>query len=120
MVEISKRLLSEGQLWTLSELAMALRVPGSTLEHWIDEFVRQGILARTSEPEGIALARAPEHIKTMEILTIIRDPKSLGLGQGRTTNNDVVAALLNQRDQGSWQAIEGHTLRSLAERALSP
>ncbi len=120
LVEISKRLLSEGQLWTLSELATALRVPGSTLEHWIDEFVRRGILARTSEPEGIALARAPEHIKTIEILTIIRDPESLGLGQGRTTNNDVVAAVLNQRDQGGWQAIEGHTLRSLAERALLP
>src|ERR671923_1771119 len=71
LVEITRRHLSEQPLWQPTELAAALGV--SSLENLIGDFVRAGILLRSSEPEGVALARPAESVTVKDILDVVSD-----------------------------------------------
>ena len=80
----------------------------SSLENLIDEFVRGGILLRSAEPEGVALARPPESVTVKDILDITG-----GLPTQEVRNGGPVADILLQRDQAIEKALEGITLKSL-------
>src|SRR5919106_1753558 len=71
LVEITRRHFSDRPPWQPTELAASLGV--SSLENFIDDFVRAGILLRSSEPEGVALARPPESVSVKDILDIVGD-----------------------------------------------
>src|SRR5919106_1289858 len=71
LVEITRRHCSDRPPWQPTELAASLGV--SSLENFIDDFVRAGILLRSSEPEGVALARPPESVSVKDILDIVGD-----------------------------------------------
>jgi membrane protein len=105
LAEIARRHLSHRPPWEQTELAARLGV--SSLGNLIDEFVRSGILLKSAEPEGIALARPPENIFVKEILEKVR---------GSTTHDrGAIGDVLLLRDQAAQKALEGITLKSLVE-----
>ena len=111
--EITRRHLSQSRPWTEPELAALLGV--SRLEEFIETFVRAGILLRSSDPQGVALARPPEQVGVNEVLAIVR-----GVGENQETKmaKGSVSELLNRRDQAVEKALEEITLKSLASDPL--
>jgi membrane protein len=112
LVEITRRHLSRAPPWQPTELAANLGV--LSLENMFDEFVRAGILLRSVEPEGIALARPPEAVPVKDILDIVSDSAALAV-----ENAGPAAHILSRRDQAVQKALEGMTLRSLAAETPS-
>jgi len=80
----------------------------SSLGNLIDEFVRSGILLRSAEPEGVALAKPPESVPVKDILDIVGD----SVPQDMKSPGPVADVLL-RRDQAVQKALEGITLKSL-------
>jgi len=107
LIEITRRHLAQTPPWQPTELAADLGV--SSLDNLFDEFVRAGILLRSVEPEGIALARPPEAVPVKDILDIVSDSAVLAV-----ENAGPAAHVLSRRDQAVQKALEGMTLRSLA------
>ena len=107
LIEITRRHYSDENPWQSTELADYLGV--SSLENFVDQFVRAGILLRSAEPEGVALARPPETLAVKDILDIV--------GDSATTQDDKnsgpAADILLRRDQAVQNALDGITLKSL-------
>jgi len=107
MVEITRRHFSDGPPWKPTELAASFGV--SSLENFIDDFVRAGILLRSLEPEGVALARPPESVTVNDVLDIVSDSTAHEL-----RNPGPATGILTRRDRAVHDALEGITLKSLA------
>lgn len=105
LAEIAGRHLTHTRPWEQTELAARLGV--SSLGNLIDDFVRKGILLKSAEPEGVALARPPENILVKEVLEIV------GGSTGR--EEGAIGEVLRKRDQAIQNALEGITLKSLIE-----
>jgi DNA-binding IscR family transcriptional regulator len=109
LLEITRRHFSDERPWEQTELAARF---GASLGNLIDEFVRAGILLRSAEPEGIALARSPEMITVTDVLDIVRGPAVENMqGPGP------IAEILLRRDQIVHKAFEEDTLKSLVEKS---
>ena len=113
LVEITRRHLSDDDPWQPTALAAYLGV--SSLDNVVDEFVRAGILLRSAEPEGIALARPPESVTVKDILDIVSDSAVQDV-----KNIGPAADVLLRRDQAVQKALDGMTLKSLAAETASP
>ncbi|HYY24920.1 MAG TPA: YhjD/YihY/BrkB family envelope integrity protein [Candidatus Udaeobacter sp.] len=113
LVEITRRHLSDDDPWQPTALAAYLGV--SSLDNVVDEFVRAGILLRSAEPEGIALARPPESVTVKDILDIVSDSAVQDV-----KNTGPAADVLLRRDQAVQKALDGMTLKSLAAETASP
>ena len=113
LVEITRRHLSDDDPWQPTALAAYLGV--SSLDNVVDEFVRAGILLRSAEPEGIALARPPESVTVKDILDIVSDSAVQDV-----KNIGPAADVLLRRDQAVQKALDGMTLKSLAAENASP
>src|ERR671923_1319926 len=99
LVEITRRPLSDEDPWQPTALAA---FPGlSSLDNIVDEFVRAGILLRSAEPEGIALARPPESVTVKDILDIVSDPAAQDV-----KNTGPAADVLLRRDQAVQKALD--------------
>jgi membrane protein len=109
LVEIARRHSSDESPWDQTELAARFGV--SNLGSLIDEFVRSGILLRSAEPEGIALAKPPERVTVKDILDIVGDSAAQDL-----KSTGPVADVLLRRDQAVQKALEGITLKSIIEQ----
>jgi membrane protein len=107
MVEITRRHFSDGPPWKPTELAASFGV--SSLENFIDDFVRAGILLRSLDPEGVALARPPENVTVNEVLDIASDSAAHEL-----RNPGPATDILTRRDRAVHDALAGITLKSLA------
>jgi membrane protein len=112
--EIARRHLSQKPLWTERQLAARLGV--SSLDEFIDTFVRVGVLLRSMDPEGIALARPPEYVTVNEVLDIVRGGRE---DREIRTAKSSVSETLNRRDQAVERALDGMTLKSLASSSQS-
>jgi membrane protein len=110
LVEITRRYFAGRPPWTAAELAAFLGV--SSLGNLLEELMKAGILLRSAEPEGVALARPPESVTIKEVLDIVADANLAEVKSG-----GAVAELLLQRDQAVEQAIGGITLATIASRA---
>jgi membrane protein len=108
LVEIARRHSSDEPPWEQTELAARFGV--SSLGHLIDEFVRRGILLRSAEPEGVALARPAENIYVKEILDIVG-----GSSMPEVKNAGAIGDILLRRDQAAQKTLEGITLKSLVQ-----
>jgi membrane protein len=108
LVEITRRHFSDEPPWEQTELAARFGV--SSLENLIDEFVRAGILLRSAEPEGVALAKPPESVLVKEILDIVG-----GSTRPEVKNAGPIGDVLLRRDQAVQKALEGTTLKSLVQ-----
>lgn len=96
----------------MAELAQQLGLPPSVVEERLMELVDHHLLARTAEPEGIALIKPPELMPIHEILNLVRG----GQGPVRSVPDQSggrIDALLRQRDAAVAQSLDGMTLRSL-------
>jgi membrane protein len=106
-----RALRGEGPM-RMTELGQELGLPPSVVEERVIELVDQRLLARTSEPEGIALIKSPELTAIHEILNLVRG----GQGPARSVPDQSggrIDALLRQRDAAIAQSLDGMTLRSL-------
>jgi membrane protein len=112
LVEIAQRHFSDELPWEQTDLAARFGV--SNLGSLIDEFIRAGILLRSAEPEGVALARPPEKIAVKDILDIVSDSATRDL-----ENVGPVADVLRRRDQAVQKALDGITLKTLIEERQS-
>jgi membrane protein len=108
LVEIARRHSSDEPPWEQTELAARFGV--SSLGHLIGEFVRRGILLRSAEPEGVALARPAENVLVKEILDIVG-----GSTMPEVKNAGPIGDILRRRDQAAQQVLEGITLKSLVQ-----
>jgi membrane protein len=106
LIEITRRHFSEDNPWRSTELADHLGV--SSMENFIDQFVRAGILLRSADPEGVALARPPETVTIKDILDIVADSATQD-----DKNAGPATDILRRRDQAVQNALEGITLKSL-------
>ena len=97
LAEIARRHLSHRPPWEQTELAARLGV--SSLGNLIDEFVRSGILLKSAEPEGVALARPPENIFVKEIIEIV--------GGSTMHERGAIADVLLRRDQAAQKHWRG-------------
>jgi membrane protein len=107
LYEITRRYLLGRPPCKPVELAAFLGV--SSLGPLIDRLVRTGILLKSDEPEGVALARPPEIVTIKEVLDLIADADI----QEIKTPGPVTEVLM-RREQAVDKALEGITLRSLA------
>src|SRR5262245_27801038 len=112
LVEITRRHLAKAPPWQPTEIAAKLGV--LSLESMLDEFVKAGILLRSAEPEGVALARPPEAVAVREILDVVGDSAAPPVA-----GDEPAAHVLRQRDQAVEKALEGMTLRSLVTETSS-
>jgi membrane protein len=110
--EITRRHFSDEPPVEQTELATRFGV--SSLGNLIDDFVRAGILLRSAEPEGVALARPPETVAVKDVLDIVGDSAAREL-----KNSGPAADVLLRRDQAVQKALEGLTLKSLIEENAS-
>jgi membrane protein len=106
LIEITRRHYSDENPWQSTELADYLGV--SSLENFVDQFVRAGILLRSAEPEGVALARPPETLAVKDILDIVGDSATQD-----DKNSGPAIDILLRRDQAVQNALDGITLKSL-------
>jgi membrane protein len=113
LVEIARRHLSDLPPYRLDKLAASAGLPVTILEDLVDAFVARGILARATEPEGLVLARPPEHLLVVDILDVIWGPAPPD-ERSEQENINVVADILHKRDEVLREAFRGVTLRSLA------
>ena len=112
LVEVSRR--HSSQQPPLDQTELAARFGVSNLENLIDDFVRAGILLRSAEPEGVALARPPETVAVKDVLDIVGDSNTR---EGK--NDGPVGDILLRRDQAVQKALEGITLKTLIEENAS-
>jgi membrane protein len=112
LVEVSRRHFSQQP--PLDQTELAVRFGVSNLGNLIDDFVRAGILLKSAEPEGVALARPPETVAVKDVLDIVGDTAARELKSGGP-----VADVLLRRDQAVQKALEGITLKSLIEENAS-
>ena len=103
--------------YQLAELGISLRVPLRWLEELTDRFTKHGVLLRSSEPPGVALARPPEDIPVLEILETLRGAETTTPGPDTPAS---VIDIMRRRHQALDQALRDVTLRSLASKAVDP
>ncbi|HXH81642.1 MAG TPA: YhjD/YihY/BrkB family envelope integrity protein [Candidatus Tectomicrobia bacterium] len=119
VVEIARRSLDGRPPPRLGELATTLAAPVTVLEDLVDDLVARGVLLRAAEPEGVALARPPDHVTVADVLAVVHDPERQAAVPPAAVD-DAVAAALEARDRAVAGAVGSTTLAALASRADQP
>ncbi len=113
LVHITRQYMAGAPPYQTQQLATKLGVPLSALEALVENFVDHGLIYRTAEPKGMALGRPPEQITVLEVLQLVAH-KEFTPTEMVQEGNDLVGALLRQRDQAVREALAGMTLTMLA------
>jgi membrane protein len=116
LLEVARRHVGGEPPCELEALALQVQATPEMLGDFVDECVCRGILLCSSEPDRIALGRAPESISTAEVFEVLRAGAPT---DGGASSGDVVTMLLGERDRVVAQAFQGTTLRSLLEPSCS-
>jgi membrane protein len=117
VAEVTRRHLEGERPAPPAELARRLGAPAGPISGLVDVLALAGILVRTTDPDGVTLARSADTVLVADVLEVIRDGRGAGpaLGDPERGRNGL-AAVLACRDQGARQALAGLTARQLAER----
>jgi DNA-binding IscR family transcriptional regulator len=116
VLEITRRHVAGSPPCRTEDLARTIGAPLSMLDVLVDELVARGILARSIEPRGVVIARAPDRVRVVEILDALRDPaSSLALGPA----HEPVERVLALRDRAVHDAIGQMTLAMFAASATA-
>jgi membrane protein len=116
LLEVTRRHVAGIPPCRTEDLARTLGVPLSMLDDLVDDLIARGMLARSAEPRGVVLACAPERVRIVEILHVVRDPaSSLALGPA----GESVERVLALRDRAVDEAIGQLTLSTLAASATA-
>jgi membrane protein len=114
LLEITRRHVAGDPPCRTEHLARMIGAPLSMLDDLVDVLVARGILARSSEPRGVVIARAPERVRVVEILDAVHDPaSSLALRPA----DEAIERVLGLRDRAVHEAIGPMTLATLAAAA---
>jgi membrane protein len=113
LVEITRRYLRGEGPSQPEELARTLDAPLATLEELLEDFVASRLLVRTTEPDGVMLARAPDQVTVVDALGAIREPPA-SHGVDPAVVPGPVAEALRRRDEAVRGALGAVSLRSLA------
>jgi membrane protein len=113
LVEVTRRYLRGEGPSTPEALARTLDAPLGTLEELLEDFVASGLLVRTTEPDGVLLARAPDHVSVIDVLDAIREPPA-SYDVDPAIVPGPVSDTLSRRDEIVRGALGTVTLRSLA------
>lgn len=112
LVAITRRYFSgQPPLWP-DQLARQFGVTHAAVDEIVDLFVKRGVLVRTSEPEGTALARPPESLAVADVLEILSREEHEPVAPAEL---DTVDEVLARRDASVGQALEGLTLKALSD-----
>jgi membrane protein len=104
----------------VDHLAALLGVPASALADPLEALVARGFVVRTRDPDGVALACAPELIAVADVLDALRDPAESALLAGRTGTSAAVSQVLGLREAAGRRVLDGMTLRALAPGTSGP
>ena len=85
------------------------------LNEIVDLFVRQGVIVRTADPEGMTLGRPPESVAIADILWMLSSDQRVPT---QAEEPGSVEELLSRRDASVKQSLQGLTLKSLSEQPL--
>jgi membrane protein len=110
--EVTRRFLGNEPPARLSETARLIGAPLAHMQPIIDDLVTRGILLRAAEPQGLALAAAPEHVTVVDVLEVVRDPATID-APALAAAADAGAAALRRRDAAVRGALEHVSLRDL-------
>ena len=113
LVEITRRYLRGDGPSEPQELAQTLDAPLGTLEELVEDFVESRLLVHTTEPEGVMLARPPEHVTVVDVLSAMREPPA-SRDVDPAVVPEPVAEALRRRDEAVRGALGAVSLRSLA------
>ncbi|MDH4192675.1 MAG: YihY family inner membrane protein [Nitrospirota bacterium] len=102
-----------------SQLARAQGVPLTLVESLINDLVKAGMVFRTDDPQGLVLARPPESIPVGEVLRVVQHQPHSG-PQSFSMGTDGISQLLMRRDAAIDAALDGITLRNLAQDPIGP
>ncbi len=106
--------------WGARELARTLGVPGANVQHILDLLEKTGFLLRIAQPDPgedprYVPARAPATIPVRELLAAARHFEENASGCREQTRNGEVERIERDIEQAMAQALNGLTLRDLAE-----
>ena len=113
LVEITRRYLAGRGPSEAEDLARTLDAPLGTLEDLVEDFVAAGLLVHTREPDGVLLAKAPDHVTVVDVLHAIREPPASHDVDPAVVPGPVSEAL-HRRDEAVRGVVGSVTLRSLA------
>ncbi len=106
--------------WSTDALSRALHCPGTTLERVLDILEQGGFILRTGEdPPRFVPAQAPETVPLKALFDLVRCCEESGRGCRESRTQPAIAEIEQAVDQALVQALEGRTLRDLAE-GLAP
>jgi membrane protein len=113
LVEITRQYLGDGGPAHPVELARKLEAPLGVLEELVEDFVAAGLLVRTTEPDGVMLARLPDELTVVDVLNAVREPPASQAVEPPAVPSPV-SATLRRRDEAVRDALGGVSLRALA------
>ena len=102
----------------MDELAIGRHLPVSLVEEQVQHLVEAGLLGLMAQPEGVCLAKPPEHIAVTDVLDAVHRGRTVE-AVGVLDTDDTVRELLRRRDEAVARALAGQTLRSLVEAPVS-
>lgn len=111
---LARRHLDGAAPTSAGELAAITGLPAATVEEIAEDMVRHAVLLDAQRPAGFALARPPESIAVYDLLCILR-----GEVEGSAPGHAIpatVASALGIRADAARSALDGISLRSLAEK----
>jgi membrane protein len=115
-VEITRRWIRDGGPVRPADLALTLDAPLAVLEDLVEDFIAAALLVRAAEPDGVMLARPPEQVTVVDILTGVREPPA-AQGVEPPAVPAPVDLTLRRRDEAVRAALGAVTLRELAASA---
>jgi membrane protein len=110
--EVTRRFLEGEPPGRLSAMARMIGAPLADMQPIVDELVARGILLRAAEPEGLALAAAPDRVTVIDVLDVVRDPAAID-EPALTVAADAGASVLRHRDAAVREALGRVSLRAL-------
>ncbi len=106
VIDVTRRHLAAEPPQSTVVMAKRLGLSLEAVEELVDALVGGGILLRSAEPPGIALARAPSGVSAGDVLAALQG--------GPNVVDGPIGAVLEQRDQAVRKAMAETTLEALA------
>ncbi len=102
--------------WCTETLSKAVHCPGTTMERVLGILEHGGFVLRTTEdPPRFVPAKAPEAIPLKALFDRVRCCEETGRGCRGLKPHPGISEIEHAVDEAIGQALEGHTLRDLAE-----
>ncbi len=96
---------------SIETLASEAEVSVAMVDQVVDQMIDHNVLLQSERPPGITMARPPESVTVMEVLTILRGDLEEDLYRHAPAS---ISGAIERRDRAIASALEGMTLETLA------